>query len=428
MNFDVRKIIEMFGTKRRNSFVLVAVGCLIVGIMIGGMVLGVIVYYYPQEIIKFLNFLGQRQELFYSPLPPASEKELKRDYSSPFAQEEAIIKAVEAATPAVVSIIVSKDVPIYEERWINPFGEFFPEFRIPQYIEKGKQKQRVGAGTGFIVNEEGWVLTNKHVVFEKNAEYTVFLSNRKKYSAKVLALDPAQDLAIVKINSDEKFPFLKLGDSDTLRIGQTVIAIGNALGEFSNTVSVGVVSGLKRTVSASDKRGVFSETLQDIIQTDAAINEGNSGGPLLNLKGEVIGINTAMVEGAENIGFAIPINRAKRAIQQVKEKNKIVYPFLGIRYLMIDEKVKEDYGLSVDYGALIIKGSRGESAIFPGSAAEKAGLKEKDIILEINGEVINLDNSLSEIILKYNPGDKIELKVLRGDKELFIEAILGERE
>jgi serine protease Do len=217
---------------------------------------------------------------------------------------------------------------------------------------------------------------------------------------------------------------VKLGDSSKLQIGQTVIAIGNALGEFRNTVSVGVISGLGRTVTASG--GGTAETLEDIIQTDAAINAGNSGGPLLNLKGEVIGMNTAMASGAENIGFALPINKAKKAIEQVKTQGKIVYPFLGVRYVLITDTIQKDNNLGASYGAWITSGDK-EPAVTPESAAETAGLKEGDIILEFNNEKITADNSLAKMIMNYNPGDKITLKILRKGEEKTIEATLGER-
>jgi len=169
------------------------------------------------------------------------------------------------------------------------------------------------------------------------------------------------------------------------------------------------------------------ETLEDVIQTDAAINKGNSGGPLLNLKGEVVGINTATVLEAQNIGFAIPVNKAKKDIEQIKTLGKIVYPFLGVRYVLITEKIQKENNLPVSYGAWVIKGEQGEAAIFPGSEAEKAGLKEGDIILEFDGQKITTENSLAKIIMKYNPGDKVVLKILRGGKEKIIQATLGER-
>ncbi len=180
-----------------------------------------------------------------------------------------------------------------------------------------------------------------------------------------------------------------------------------------------------RTITASG--GGLVETLKDVIQTDAAINKGNSGGPLLNLKGEVIGVNFAMAEAAENIGFAIPINKAKKDMEQVMTLGKIVYPFLGVRYILINEKIQKENNLSVDYGALIAAEGKGEPAISPGSVAEKAGLKEGDIILEFNGEKITTENTLAKIIMKYSPGDKITLKVLRERKEEVFEVLLGER-
>lgn len=343
-------------------------------------------------------------------------------------QEQKIINAIESVSPSVVSIIISKDVPIYEQYYVNPFDgdPFFGDlFRVPQQRQIGTEEQEIGGGTGVIVSSDGMIITNKHVVSDDKAEYTIFTNDGKKYPAKVLAKDPVQDLAVIKIEEADSFPFASLGDSDKLQLGQTVITIGNALGEYRNTVSVGVISGLGRTITASS--GDIIETLEDIIQTDAPINQGNSGGPLLNLKGEVIGINTATVLDAQSIGFSIPINKAKRDIEQVKTSGKIVYPFLGIRYLMINDKIKEQKKLSVDYGALVERGEDGQPAISSDSAAEKAGLKEKDIILEINGQKITTENSLSKMIVKYNPGDKITLKILRGDEEKTIEVVLGER-
>lgn len=370
---------------------------------------------------------------------PYTEKPAEK-YISKIDYEQAIIDSVKSASPSVVSIIISKNLPVYEQQYqyINPFGDSpfgfnFPGFQVPQYVQKGTQKQQVGAGSGFIVSEDGLVLTNKHVVIDKEAEYTVLTNDGQKYAAKVLALDPVQDLAIIKMQSPSdssgqagRFPAIVLGDSSGIQIGQGAIAIGNALGEFRNTVSVGVVSGLGRTVSASGGEG-FSEVLEDVIQTDAAINPGNSGGPLINLRGEVIGVNVAMAEGAQTIGFAVPINLAKRDINQVIANNKISYPFLGVRYILVDDAVKQKYNLSVDYGALVLGASSGEPAVTAGSAAQKAGIKEKDLILEFNGEKITKDNSMSKLVSKYNPGDKVTLKVLRNGNEMNIDVVLGER-
>ncbi|MBA7682277.1 putative serine protease HhoB [subsurface metagenome] len=199
------------------------------------------------------------------------------------------------------------------------------------------------------------------------------------------------------------------------------------MGEFRNTVSVGVISGLGRTITASG--GSFVETIEDVIQTDAAINRGNSGGPLLNLKGEVMGINTATVLEAQSIGFAIPINKAKKDIRQIKTLGKIVYPYLGIYYCIINEEFQKQFNLSVDYGAWIGRDrvcQEYELAVILGTAAEEAGLERDDIILEFDGERITTDNSLAKVIQKYNPEDQVNLKVLRGEEEITIQATLGE--
>jgi len=383
--------------------------------------------YYYSEIKDFLSrFDIKIQDKNFTNL---SEDEVSL-CSPQTSQEEAIMKAVEQNSPAVVSIIISKDVPIYEEYYTNPFdpfGEGFG-FQIPQYRQKGTQKQEVGGGSGFIIYEDGTILTNKHVVDDEQAEYTVFTNDGKKYPAKVLAKDPYQDFAIIKIEQGQgPFPTVKLGDSSDLRLGQSVIAIGNALGEYRNTISVGVVSGLGRTVTALG--GTFVETIEDVIQTDAAINKGNSGGPLLNLKGEVVGINTATVLGAENISFAIQINKAKRDIEQVKNSGKIVYPYIGVYYTLITSDLKEKYNLPFDYGAWIGRDKNGQEtkeAILADSPAEKAGLKKDDIILELNNEKITTENPLAEIILKYNPNDKVTLKIFRDNQEKNIEIVLGE--
>jgi len=388
-------------------------------------------YFYTGEAN---NYISKLNTIFLKP-----QVKVEKEYIPQTSQEESIINVVRDFSPAVVSIVITKDVPIMEEYYANPFQDFgLPlEFQIPQYRQMGTEKQEIGGGTGFIISEEGTILTNKHVVIDTEADYTVFTNDGKSYPAKVLARDSIQDLAIIKIEREKligskgefsfkNFPIVKLGDSDKIQMGQTVIAIGNALGEFRNTVSVGVVSGLSRTITASG--GGMSETIEDVIQTDTAINKGNSGGPLLNLKGEVIGINTAMVEQAQSIGFAIPINKAKRDIEQIKKTGKITYPFLGVRYIVLTEKIQKQNNLESNRGAWIAKGEGGEAAVSPGSAADKAGLQENDIILEFNNEKITTDNSLSKVIQKYNPGDKISLKILRGKEEKTIEVVLGERD
>jgi serine protease Do len=363
------------------------------------------------------SFTLSQQPYFINPAPTV------------FDLESAVTQIAEKSSSAVVSIVISKYVPIVERFYINPFEEFelppeikpFFEFQIPQYREKGYEKQKVGGGTGFIVSSDGLIITNKHVVSDPKAEYTVYLNDGRKFKAEVLALHPTDDLALIKIKANN-LPTLVLGDSDKVKIGQFVIAIGNALGEFQNTVSFGVISGLRRSITASDQSGNV-ERLEGLIQTDAAINFGNSGGPLINLKGEVVGVNTAIAGGAENIGFAIPINRAKKMIEEVKTKGKIEVPFLGIYYLLINEEVQKKFNLPVDYGAYVYR--EGKSAIIPNSPAELYGLRDKDIILEMDGEKITPQNSLAQIIMKKSVGQKVNLKVLRGNQTLNIYVILG---
>jgi serine protease Do len=338
--------------------------------------------------------------------------------------EKTIPDVVKKTSPAVVSIIVSKLVPILEQYYYNPFGENSPfDIRIPALREKGKELQEVGGGTGFIVSQDGLIVTNKHVVSDEDAEYSVFTNDGKEYPAKVLARDPIQDIAVLQI-SGSNLPMVRLGDSDKLEIGQTVIAIGNALGEFRNTVSSGIISGLSRTITASG--GGVSEQLDQLIQTDAAINSGNSGGPLLDLYGKVIGINTAIVRGAQSIGFALPVNKVKKDISNIKRIGRIIYPMLGVRYVLVNKAIAESNKLSVDYGALINKGDKNEPAIVSGSAAEKVGVKEGDVILELNGTKINEENPLSKLILQHDPGETVNLKVLRDKEEMIISAVLDE--
>ncbi len=343
-------------------------------------------------------------------------------------EESAVIAVAEKVAPAVVSIIVTKDLPKIEQFFFNPFegDPFFEQFelRIPGQRQNGTEKKEIGGGSGFIISPDGLILTNKHVIVDPRAEYTVLTNDEKRYPAKVLAQDPFKDIAVLKIEA-KNLPAVELGDSDALKIGQTVIAVGNALGEFKNTVSTGVVSGLRRSIVAGG--GGVTEQLENVIQTDAAINPGNSGGPLLNIAGQVIGINTALAYGAENIGFAIPINEAKKDIEEVQKTGRISRPFLGIRYVMINKEVKEKNNLPYDFGALVIRGEKPEEiAVVPGSPADQAGIQENDIILEINREKITEENPLWKIIQKYNAYDTIEIKFFHKGQELTKKITLQE--
>ena len=351
-------------------------------------------------------------------------------------EESAVISAVEKSSPAVVSIIISKDLPVIEKYYSEPgddegfkdffgrdFGDFFG-FRTPRYRQNGTEKREVGGGTGFLVSSDGYIITNRHVVSDTEADYTVLMNDESKHEARVLARDPVNDLAIIKIEGDD-LPFVELGASDNLKVGQFVIAIGNSLGEFRNTVSTGVISGLSRSVTAGSYNQ--SEQLLGVIQTDASINPGNSGGPLLDLAGQAIGINTAIAANAENIGFAIPINEVRNIYESVKKNGKFVRPWLGVRYAQINKSIAEANQLETDYGALIVRGeNRTDLAVLPGSPADKAGLEENDIILEIDGKRIDENNPLANVISRYQPGDEINVKILHKGKEKDIKITLEE--
>lgn len=342
--------------------------------------------------------------------------------------EEKIVSTIEVVNSAVVSVIITKEVPVYEKYYESfiPWG-IWGEFAIPRVREKGTEEREVGGGSGFIVSNDGIIVTNKHVVEDVNASYSVLLNNGLIYNTEVLARDPQLDIAILKISEPlkESLTFLKFGDSKSLRKGQTVIAIGNALAEFSNSVSVGVVSGLSRSIVASDGYG-HTEQLDQVIQTDAAINPGNSGGPLLNIHGEVVGVNVATSIGADNIGFALPADIVKTVVESVREHGEIMRPFLGVRYTMINDRIAKQNNLPVNYGALIIRGETNEEiAVIPDSPADKAGIEENSIILSIDGESLQ-GFDLATVLRNKKVGEEIELKILQDGVEKLISLVLME--
>ncbi len=338
-------------------------------------------------------------------------------------EDSATIDVVKKVSPSVVSVVITKELSnFYNMTGPDIFG--FP-FQIAQPSQQ-KQKQEVGGGTGFVIGSDGLILTNKHVVSDDTAEYSVVFNDGKKYEAKVLGRDPVNDIAVLKIEAKD-LPVIELGDSDQIEIGQTVIAIGNALSEYKNTVTKGLISGINRRIVAGDGYG-SSEVLEEVLQTDAAINPGNSGGPLLNLAGQVIGINTAVNNGGQSIAFAIPVNQAKNVIDSVKQFGRIVRPWLGIRYLVINKEFAQKNNLKYEYGALIQRGAQAtDVAVVPGSPADKAGLIENDIILEVNGVKLENDKNLAKEVSRYKPGDEISLKIFRKDGEKTIKVKLEER-
>ena len=280
-----------------------------------------------------------------------------------------------------------------------------------------------GVGSGFIFNADGWILTNKHVV-DGADEITVQLNDSRVFTGRVFGIDTLTDLAIVKIDATG-LPVAPIGSSDELELGQLAIAIGNPLGNFENTVTTGVVSGLGRHIQAGDAGGSTSEQLNNLIQTDAAINPGNSGGPLINSAGAVIGINTAVNQDAQGIGFAIPIDVARPIMDLAVAGKPIARPWIGVRYLLVDRQLAADRDLPVDHGVLIDAGANGAPAISPGSPADEAGLVEGDIVVAVDGDPVDADHDLSTRILPHVPGDTVHLSVVRGGDTLDVSVTLG---
>ena len=340
-------------------------------------------------------------------------------------EKSPIIEVARKVCPAVITIVISKDLPKVEGFYFMPYGG--QEMMIPKLENGGaKEKTKIGGGSGFIVSPDGYIFTSNHVVGDKDADYTIIYEPEKTFTAKVLSRDPINDIAVLKIEA-ENMPYLELGDSEKIQLGQTVIAVGNALGEFHDTISTGVVSGLSRYITAFSGVTKQAEMLRGLIQTDAAINPGNSGGPLVDIDGKVIGINTASVIGAQNIGFAIPINYAKKDFIEVKKYGKIKRPFLGVKYVLLNKEISEKNKLPIDFGALIVRETFGEEAIIKDSPADRAGLKEFDIILECNEERITEENSLSHILQELKIDSEISLKILRNKKEMPIMVKLKEK-
>jgi serine protease Do len=339
---------------------------------------------------------------------PASRKQLVVQETS------AYINVAKEVSPAVVSITSQSVTQGY-------FGE--PE-------------QESGAGTGMIVASNGLILTNRHVVDDSTATYTVVLDNGKSYPAKVVSIDSTNDLAFVRIAATG-LPTVTLGDSASVQVGQQVVAIGNALGQYQNTVTQGIISGLAREVTAddesqgSDSLGAptsgtddNSENLQNLFQTDAAINPGNSGGPLLNLAGQVIGIDTAIAGSAQNIGFAIPINDARPLVTSVESTGTISTAYLGVEYVELDSATAQANNLSSNNGAWI-QGGTGSSGVVSGSPAASAGLQNGDIITKVGGTSVNDSNSLQSLIESHKPGQKVQVTINRSGKTMTLEVTLG---
>lgn len=357
-----------------------------------------------------------------------------------------VINVVKQTSPSVVSIIVSKELVRYK---MNPrdyitqdpfFDQFYQQApgQQPSIVNPRTEteKQQVAGGTGFIVTADGKVITNKHVVADAAADYTVVMNDGTEYAAKVISRDPSNDLAVIQMQPKEgqtlqNITPLRLATSDSVEVGQVIVAIGNALGEFNNTVTMGVISAKDRSIAASD--GGMSqegyEQLSNLLQTDAAINPGNSGGPLLSLDGAVVGVSTAIAQSANGIGFAIPVDEVDFVLRSVNKYGKIVRPFLGVVYRANSPEIAKQFNLKVDYGAILQDGvDTGERAVVKDGPGDKAGLQSGDVILSINGEKITKDRDLKDTLTKFLPDDEVSLDVLRAGETITLKLKLGKRE
>lgn len=289
----------------------------------------------------------------------------------------------------------------------------------------GYSTTQESAGTGIIISADGYVMTNKHVVSSTTKSIQVVTADGTTYKdVTFVGSDPNNDVSFIKIKGVSDLKSVTLGDSSAMKVGQKVVAIGNALGEYQNTVTTGIISALGRPVTAGDSTGTETEQLENLIQTDAAINSGNSGGPLVNLSGEVIGMNTAVATDAQGIGFAIPINDVKGMVKTLLTSGKVEKPYIGVRYISITPDVVSEYSLSVKNGAYIVGGS-GQSAVVSGSPADKAGLKEKDIITKVDGTNVDSTHPFASLVAQHSVGDKVTLTYLRDGKELTVTVTLA---
>lgn len=330
-------------------------------------------------------------------------------------EESLVIGVVEKVSPSVVTVGISKTRRAMDFFEFDPFDPFSPFQRRPGSSQKIEQD----IGSGFIIGADGLIVTNKHVVGDSEAKYRVITKDDKTYDVVKIYRDPGNDLAILKISASG-LPVAELGDSSKIKVGQMAIAIGTALGEFRHTVTTGVISGIGRGITAGSPFAGAAERLDNVIQTDAAINPGNSGGPLLNSAGQVIGVNTAVSAEGQNIGFALPINVVKEALNQFNSTGQFNRPFLGIRYKVVtrDIAILND----IPEGCYVME-------IIAGSPADQSGLQEGDIIIKIDNDRLSGQNvELAQIVNKRKVGEKLNMTVYRENKEINLTVTLGNQD
>lgn len=403
----------------RRSKVFIIFGLLVtllVGMVVGGVVGGGVAYYFSRQaggssatapLAQPVSSLSQpAQQATAAPLPTVQPLQSSGD--------SAVVAAVKQVSPAVVTVVNT----------LNADAAGAQQQQLPGLDPNAPQEQARATGSGVIISADGLIVTNNHVV-ESARSLAVIFADGTRQDAELVGTDPLTDLAVIRVGG--KVPaFAPLGDSDALQPGETVIAIGSPLGDFKNSVTVGVVSALNRTVPGTGQEG--------LIQTDAAINHGNSGGPLVNLQGQVVGINTLVVRGngltgdqAEGLGFSVPSNTVKFVGDALIASGKVEYPYLGISYSMIDAELAAQENLAVQNGALIGASSTRQPAVVSGTPADKAGLRDGDIITAISDTKLDSNTSLRAALLKHKPGETVTLEVLRDGKPLSVNVTLTTR-
>jgi len=330
-------------------------------------------------------------------------------------EESVVIDVVEKVSPSVVTVGIVQDRPVFEYDPFDPFGFF----QAPR--QRSTQREEADIGSGFIVSGEGLIVTNRHVVDNADASYKIITSDNTSYEVENVYRDPANDIAIIKINpsagSGQALKPVEMGDSDSIKVGQLVIALGTPLGEFRGSATKGIVSGIGRGITAGSPFEGVAEQLDNVIQTDAAINPGNSGGPLVNSSGQVIGVNTAVASGAENISFALPINLVKDALDNFRKTGSFDRAFLGVSYRMVTRQLS--IMNNIPEGAFVLE-------LVEGSSADDAGIQREDIITHFDGQRIQGDDGLAQLINKKKIGDRVVVRIWRDGEEKELTVQLGE--
>lgn len=352
--------------------------------------------------------------------------------SEVYTEESKLISSYEEVSPAVLSIVASQDLNAYYDQYFwGPLDYYYSYNEVTD-----ENLQEVGGGSAFLVSANGMAITNRHVVEDTSLEYAAYTADGIKFDVEILDVDDTNDLAILQLTAEEgtenaellgTLPYIEFGDSDAIKVGQMVLAIGNAFGEYENTTTAGIVSATGREIIASDMYGRNASELDGLVQTDAAINPGNSGGPLVNLDGQVIGVNTAVDAEAEGIGFAIPINDVAKIVDSYEKYGYIASPYLGVMYVMINEEADKRFDLGVSQGAALVGDPKtGEPAVLPDSPADEAGLQARDIILSINDVVLDEENTLQDVVLDHDIDEEVVLKIWRDGEEIDVKVTLGQ--